>query len=108
MRRPQPARGLAAVLTSLLVALVSTTPASALVAPAEPEAAQVYAAAAKQCTKWTSQYVPPKTIRVLRTYRTEAPKKIRGKVQKVDFWKYVATVMAVEWPEHYPLETLNA
>ena len=31
-----------------------------------------------------------------------------GTVQEVDFREYVATTMAVEWPEHYPLETLKA
>ncbi len=108
MRRPQPARGLAAVMSSLLVAITFATPASAAIAPVEPEAAPVFSASSRQCTKWSSEYVPPKTIRVLRTYKTDAPAGIRGKVQKVDFEKYVATVMAVEWPEHYPLETLKA
>ena len=31
-----------------------------------------------------------------------------GTVQEVDFHDYVATTMAAEWPEHYPLETLKA
>ena len=32
----------------------------------------------RQCTKWTSQFVPPKTIRVLRTSATDPPKKVQG------------------------------
>ena len=31
-----------------------------------------------------------------------------GTVQEVDFRDYVATTMAVEWPEHYPIETIKA
>ena len=108
MRRPQPAFGLVAVMSSLLVAVLFATPASAASAPVESEAAPVFSAISGQCTKWTSQFVPPKTIRVLRTRYTDAPNKVRGTVQKVDFHDYVATVMAAEWPERYPLETIKA
>jgi hypothetical protein len=108
MRRPQSAFGLVAVMSSLLVVSLFATPASAAFAPAESDTAPVLSASSNQCTKWTSQYVPPRTIRVLRTASTDAPKKVLGTVQEVDFREYVAVVMAAEWPEHYPLETLKA
>ena len=108
MRRPQPAFGLAAVLSSLLVALTLAAPASAVIAPADAEPTQVYDASSKSCTKWTSTFTPPKQIRVLRTAATSPPKKVKNTVQTVDFYQYVATVMAAEWPERYPIETLKA
>jgi hypothetical protein len=59
------------------------------------------AATGSSCTGWTSQVDPPRTIRVLRT-RT-------GKVQKVDFRRYVAEVMASgEWPDYLHQTTLEA
>ncbi|MFV2063359.1 MAG: FG-GAP-like repeat-containing protein [Chloroflexota bacterium] len=64
--------------------------------------------ASPACTPWTSQRTPPPTIRVLRTKRENTPKSVAGTVQEVDFREYVGVVMAVEWPEHYPLETLKA
>ena len=108
MRRPQPAFGLVAVMSSLLVALTLTVPASAAIVPVEPEPAPVFDAPPKACTKWRSTFTPPKTIKVLRTSATTDDKKVRGTVQKVDFYKYEATVMAAEWPESYPIETLKA
>ena len=108
MRRPQPAFGLVAVMSSLLVALTLTLPASAKVAPVAPEAAPVLSAAKGKCTKWSGQMSPPTKIRVLRTYKTSPPKDVKGKVVTVDFYEYVATVMVAEWPERYPLETLKA
>ncbi len=108
MRRPQPAFGLVAVMSSLLVALTFAMPASAKVAPAEFEAAPVLSASNDKCTKWTAQFSPPTKIRVLRTYKTKPPADVKGTVVTVDFYEYVATVMAAEWPEHYPLETLKA
>lgn len=51
---------------------------------------------------------PPRTIRVLRTKRDKTPWKVAGTVQQVDFRDYVAVTMAVEWPEHYPGQTLRA
>jgi len=108
MRRPQPARGLFAVMSSLLVAILYALPASAAIAPAEPQAAQSFDAPSKTCTKWTSTMTPPKTIKVLRTASTSPPAKVKGTVQTVDFYEYVATVMAAEWPERYPIETIKA
>ncbi|MEA2026636.1 MAG: SpoIID/LytB domain-containing protein, partial [Chloroflexota bacterium] len=108
MRRPQSAFGLVAVMSSLLVVTLFAAPASAAFAPLEPEAAPVFSAKSASCTKWGSSFVPPKTIRVLRTKRDKTPWKVAGTVQVVDFYEYVATVMAAEWPERYPLETLKA
>ncbi len=108
MRRPQSAFGLVAVIVSLLVVSPSATPASARFAPAEPEAAPVFAATSRQCTPWSSSLLPPNRIRVLRTAATDAPEDVVDTVQEVDFYEYVATVMAAEWPERYPLETLKA
>ena len=51
---------------------------------------------------------PPKTIKVLRTAATDPPAKVKGTVQTVDFYEYVATVMPAEWPERYPIETIKA
>lgn len=108
MRRPQPARWLVAVVSSLLVAIAYATPASAAVARAEPEVAPSFDAAPTRCTDWPSLMSPPRTIRVLRTAATTPAQELRGTVQEVDFYEYVATVMAAEWPEKYPLETIKA
>ena len=40
--------------------------------------------------------------------RPGAPRRSWARSQEVDFRDYVAITMAVEWPEHYPLETLKA
>ncbi len=108
MRRPQPAFGLVAVMSSLLVASLVATPAGATFAPVEPEAGPVLSASSNQCTRWGSSLTPPRTIRVLRTEATDAPEELRDTVVEVDFYDYVATVMAAEWPEYYPLETIKA
>lgn len=108
MRRPQPASGLVVVMSSLLVAFTVALPASAVTAPAAPDPAPVLSATSDKCTKWNGQYSPPTTIRVLRTWKTSPPAEVKGTVVKVDFDEYVATVMAAEWPEFYPLETLKA
>jgi hypothetical protein len=108
MRRPQPVRGLIAVLSSLLVVTASALPASAAIQPAAPEADLSFDATSKRCTKWSSTFTPPNTIRVLRTAATKPGAKVKGTVQTVDFYEYVATVMAAEWPERYPIETLRA
>jgi hypothetical protein len=108
MRRPQPARGPVAVLTGLLVAFTVALPTSAAVAPVEREPAPTFDASNSRCTKWSSTMTPPKTIKVLRTAATNPPKKVKGTAQTVDFYEYVATVMAAEWPERYPIETLKA
>ena len=58
-------------------------------------------AAAATCTGWTSQAAPPRTIRVLRTHS--------GRIETVDFRRYVATVMASgEWPGNLKTATLEA
>jgi hypothetical protein len=59
------------------------------------------AAAAASCTGWTSKASPPPTIRVLRTGS--------GRVEKVEFRRYVAEVMASgEWPSRLSMATLEA
>lgn len=108
MRRPQPARGLLAVTLSLLVAILYALPASAVVAPAEPDVTLSFDARSKTCTKWTSTITPPRTIQVLRTAATSPPDEVVGTVQTIGFDEYVATVMAAEWPEKYPFETIKA
>lgn len=107
MRRPQSVFGLAAVLAGLLVVTLLPAPADAARAPAESPPAPTFDASGR-CTVWRSQISPPKTIRVLRTKRDKTPWKVAGTVQEVDFRDYVATTMAVEWPEHYPGQTLRA
>jgi hypothetical protein len=58
-------------------------------------------AASSSCTGWTSQTMPPRTIRVLRTQT--------GHVERVDFRQYVAEVMASgEWPGRLHMSTLEA
>ena len=59
--------------------------------------------AASTCTGWTSDSVPPTTIRVLRTVGAAA-----GTVQVVPFHDYVTVVMAAEWGPSDPTEALKA
>jgi hypothetical protein len=75
--------------------------------PAPARAAHAFSAAAA-CTPWDDEYTPPPTIRVLRTQRDLVPPEVVNTVQEVDFRTYVATTMAVEWPEQYPIATLKA
>jgi hypothetical protein len=78
-------------LSAVIVASFLTAPD--LTAPRSVEAAG--------CTNHRSKVHPPDTINVLRT-RT-------GKVQTVDFRRYVATVMASgEWPTYLPMAALEA
>lgn len=73
----------------------------ALSALSVPQLAAPAPVAASSCTGWTSRAVPPRTIRVLRT-RT-------GHVEKVNFRRYVAEVMASgEWPSRLNMATLEA
>lgn len=83
------------VLLALLVAIPGGGPA-ATVGPAPVRAASV-------CTGWTSDSVPPTTIRVLRTVGPAA-----GTVQVVPFHDYVTVVMAAEWGPSDPPEALKA
>jgi hypothetical protein len=107
MRRPQSASGLAAVTAGLFVATLTVMPAEAAKAPSPAADGHVFRAAAA-CTPWTDEFTPPATIRVLRTQRDLVPPEVVGTVQEVDFRSYVATTMAVEWPEQYPIATLKA
>lgn len=66
-----------------------------------PQLTTPTSAEASSCTGWTSRVVPPKTIKVLRTGS--------GRIDKVDFRKYVAEVMASgEWPGRLRKATLEA
>lgn len=55
------------------------------------------------CTGWRSTYVPPPSIRVLRTLGPAA-----GTVQEVPFRSYVETVFGAEWQGFYHIEALKA
>lgn len=59
--------------------------------------------AASACTGWSSDSIPPTTIRVLRTTGPAA-----GTVQVVPFHDYVTVVMAAEWGPSDPAEALKA
>ena len=61
------------------------------------------ALAAATCTGWTSDSIPPTTIRVLRTAGPAS-----GSVQEVPFHDYVNVVMAAEWGSGNPAEVLKA
>jgi Stage II sporulation protein len=58
---------------------------------------------AASCTGWRSSFVPPPTIRVLRTKGPDT-----GHVEQVDFRTYVLTVFGAEWQSFYPFEALKA
>jgi len=53
----------------------------------------------ESCTGWRSTYLPPPTIRVLRTRGPAV-----GTVQEVDFRSYVEDVLRAEWTDWYPIE----
>lgn len=55
------------------------------------------------CRAWLNEWQPPPTIGV---YRTRGP--AAGTVQTVNFRRYVAVVMAGEWPASMPRQTLRA
>jgi hypothetical protein len=97
-RDPRPRRPLGrSTALRLVVGALALTTAGAIGAASEPPAA----AAGRSCTGWTSKIVPPRTIRVLRTRS--------GRVQKVNFRRYVAEVMASgEWPARLHMTTLEA
>lgn len=76
----------------LLIGLALLVPAAAT----SPAPATAHAS----CTGWTSKTVPPPSIRVLRTQS--------GRVEKVDFRRYVVVVMGLEWPYWYPRAALEA
>jgi hypothetical protein len=79
-----------AVLGAFALSIVLSVPAAVEPAPA----------AAASCTGWDSRTSPPLTIRVLRT--------ASGRVEAVDFRRYVAQVMASgEWPTHLPVAALE-
>ncbi len=60
-------------------------------------------AAQSECTGWSSEAIPPETIRVLRTAGPDA-----GRVQEVGFRPYVETVMAAEFGPGTPTAAMQA
>jgi hypothetical protein len=127
MRRPQPAFRLVAVIAGLLVLLTIAAPAAARsdarsgrgprialetadavrLARLAPQARRARVSGAA-CTGWKSTRTPPRTIRVLRSKRSQVDRDVVGIVQEVPFREYVGTVVAAEWPTHYPIETIKA
>lgn len=95
------------MMACLFVVSLVAAPVTAAKAPGSRSHGHAWKQAAA-CTPWTSEYVPPPTIRVLRSQRDLVAPEVVGTVQEVDFRQYVATTMAVEWPDAYPLETLKA
>jgi hypothetical protein len=87
-----------AAIPALVVALL-VAPIGGPSGPAGP--ATAFAAAT--CTGWTSDSVPPTTIRILRTSGPAS-----GTVQAVPFHDYVTVVMAAEWGAGNPAEVLKA
>ncbi len=87
--------GLLALAGGFVAPAAPGTPVGAFVAPA--------AAVTGSCTGWTSDVVPPTTIRV---YRTTGP--AIGTVQQVPFRQYVEAVMPSEWGASNPTEALRA
>lgn len=84
-----------------IVLLAALLAGSGLALPGEPVAAAPDPRA--PCRSWTSDLMPPPNIRV---YRSRGP--ATGTVQTVDFRRYVAVVMAAEWPHWMPRETVRA
>ena len=84
-RRPGPSLArLVRLVSGLAIAAAYLLTAASTAAP--------MAVAAAVCTGWTSNVVPPQTIRVLRTSGSAS-----GTVQVVSFRQYVNTVIAAEW-----------
>jgi len=98
------------VLAGALAAAALTVPsqpptAAASTTQSGPPAAEHPSAADPRaaCRTWQNEWQPPPRVRV---YRTRGP--AAGTVQSVDFGRYVAVVMAAEWPASMPRETLRA
>ena len=129
MRRPQTASRLMAVIVGLLVLLVIAAPAAARrpdkatrgpriglrtadaaqLARTAPQARRARVSGTDECTGWTSTRTPPPTIRVLRAKKRDGvSRQIVGTVQEVPFRDYVGVVLAAEWPDHYPIESIKA
>jgi len=81
-----------------IVALMLVLPIAASFTVAEP--APVAAKAGPDCSSWSSLTNPPNTIRVLR--------RKSGRIETVNFRKYVVTVMGKEWPSYLPLPVVQA
>jgi hypothetical protein len=80
----------------VLVGLALIVPAAATSEVTTP----VAEASGRSCTGWKSTTNPPKSIRVQR--------KATGKVEVVDFRRYVEVVTASEWGSHLPKAAIEA
>lgn len=100
MRR-RPLRPALALVLAALVAL-TLAPASGASArtPVSPQPQTTTRSVLPSCTGYTSQTVPPKTIRV---YRTKL-----GRVDVVDFKRYVKDVLPREWIPSWDSRSLEA
>ena len=83
----------------MVIAVVLSGATFAMGSVLVPEPARALSA----CTGWTSESIPPDTIRVLRTLGPDA-----GQVQVVPFRAYVETVMAAEFGPGSPREAMRA
>lgn len=90
-RRRRSIRRVAARPAALAIGLALLFPAAAIT----PDLVQ-----AGSCTGWGSTTTPPNSIRVLRT--------ATGRVEQVDFKRYVQTVMGKEWGNYLPMAMLEA
>ena len=81
-----------------LAAIALVLPVATAVAVAQP--APVAANAGPSCSSWTSLTRPPDSVRVLRVQS--------GRIETVNFRKYVVTVMGKEWPSYLPLPVVEA
>jgi hypothetical protein len=81
-------------LLGVVMCLSAVLPAAALMAP------NAEARASASCSGWTSTTTPPPSIRVYRRHS--------GRVDVVNFRKYVVTVMGKEWPGYLPYQLILA
>lgn len=80
------------------VAVLLALPIAASFAAAAPES--VAGSAGPSCSSHASLSRPPETIRVLR--------RKTGRIEVVNFRKYVVTVMGKEWPGYLPMPVIEA
>jgi hypothetical protein len=95
----QPSKNPSGRLRRLALKAVGVVVGISLLVPAAA-ALPTTVAAATGCSGWNSTTRPPDRIRVLRV-RT-------GRIETVDFRKYVVTVMGKEWPSYLPQAVVEA
>jgi hypothetical protein len=87
-------------LRRLAIRAVGIVVGLSLLVPAAAAVPEGVAASASACNGWNSTSRPPDRIRVLRV-RT-------GRIESVDFRRYVVTVMGKEWPSYLPQAVVEA